>query len=114
MTETITMYRPCGQGEYDLVAKSGFTQWPPRLAEQPIFYPVTNLEYAEEVNNWNVRQFGKGYVTKFDVKASFVEQYPIETVGGKNHTEWWIPAEDLERLNANIVGLIEVVSERHT
>ena len=35
-------------------------------------------------------------------------RYEIHRVGGIDHTEWWIPAEDL---NANIVGLIEVVEE---
>lgn len=109
--DVITMYRPCGQKELDLVAVSGFKAWPPRLPEQPIFYPVTNKQYAIEVNKWNVSQFGKGYVTKFDVKRQFVEQYKVETVGGSHHTEWWIPAEDLDEFNKNIVGLIEVIYE---
>jgi hypothetical protein len=38
-----------------------------------------------------------------------MNRYPVQQVGGSNHTEWWVPAEDLEELNANIVGLIEVV-----
>ncbi|MCG8428127.1 MAG: hypothetical protein MI754_12285 [Chromatiales bacterium] len=109
--ETVTMYRPCGQKELDLVIASGYKKWPPRLPDQPIFYPVTNEQYAIEVNRWNVSQFGKGYVTKFHVKKSFANRYNIETVGGSRHTEWWIPAEDLEELNNNIVGLIEVIYE---
>jgi len=109
--ELITMYRPCGQKELDLVAESGFKRWPPRLPEQPIFYPVTNEAYAIEVNKWNVTQFGKGYVTRFKVRREFIEKYRIEQVGGRHHTEWWVPAEDLEDLNDNIVGEIEVVYE---
>jgi hypothetical protein len=109
--EVVTMYRPCGQTELDLVAVSGFKRWPPRLPGQPIFYPVTNEAYALEVNKWNVSQFGKGYVTRFKVKHTFIEKYPIEQVGGHYHTEWWIPAEDLEALNDNIVGEIEVIYE---
>jgi hypothetical protein len=109
--ELITMYRPCGQKELDLVAESGFKRWPPRLPEQPIFYPVTNEAYAIEVNKWNVSQFGKGYVTRFRVRRGFVEKYRIEQVGGRHHTEWWIPAEDLENFNDNIVGEIEVIYE---
>ena len=109
--ETVTMYRPCGQKELALVIASGYKKWPPRLPDQPIFYPVTNEQYAIEVNRWNVSQFGKGYVTKFHVKKSFADRYNIETVGGSRHTEWWIPAEDLEELNNNIVGLIEVIYE---
>lgn len=34
--------------ELALVAKSGYRRWPPRLPEQPIFYPVTNEAYARE------------------------------------------------------------------
>lgn len=110
----VTMYRPCGQKELDLVAESGFKRWPPRLPEQPIFYPVTNEAYAIEVNRWNVSQFGKGYVTKFKIRCEFVEKYRVEQVGGRHHTEWWIPAEDLEDFNDNIVGGIEVIYEEPT
>ena len=111
MSETVTMYRPCGEAELKLVAESGYQRWPPRLPEQPIFYPVTSEEYANQVNAWNIKQFGKGFVTKFRVRRAFVDRYPVQTVGAASHTEWWIPASDLEELNDNIVGNIEVVSE---
>ena len=107
--ETVTMYRPCNQAELDLVVESGNKRLPPRLPGQPIFYPVTNEQYAKEVNAWNKKDFSKGYVTKFEVNKSFVEKYDIQKVGGNYHTEWWIPAEDLEILNDNRVGLIEAV-----
>jgi len=110
--EVITLYRPTGSKELELVAASGYRRWPPRLPEQPIFYPVTNEVYAKEISiNWNVPANGIGYVTKFYVKKKFMDRYQIYKVGGENHTEWWIPAEDLEELNDNIVGLIEVVGE---
>ncbi|MBL4659536.1 MAG: hypothetical protein JKY19_04210 [Alcanivoracaceae bacterium] len=107
--ETVTMYRPCNQAELDLVIASGYKKWPPRLQGQPIFYPVTNELYAKEINAWNDKDFGGGYVTKFKVNKSFVDKFNIEQVGAKHHTEWWIPAEYLENLNNNLVGLIEVV-----
>lgn len=109
--DTVTMYRPCGEKELMLVAESGFTAWPARLPDQPIFYPVTNEKYAFEVTQWNVRQSGKGFVTKFKVKKAFIDKYPIQTVGGYYHTEWWIPADELEEFNKNIVGKIEVIGE---
>ena len=93
------------------MAESGYTRWPPRLADQPIFYPVTNEKYAREVNAWNVKQFGLGYITKFAVNKEFVDRYNVETVGASYHTEWWIPAEDLDELNANIVGEITIVDK---
>ncbi len=108
--ETVTMYRPCNQAELDLVEASGFLRWPPRLEWQSIFYPVTNEKYATEINAWNKKDFGNGFVTKFEVKKSFVDKYEIKQVGGEYHTEWWIPAEDLNELNDNIVGKIEVIS----
>lgn len=110
--ETITLYRPTGPKELELVRQSGFKRWPPRLPEQPIFYPVTNEIYAKQIaTQWNIKDSGVGYVTRFEVKKSFMDRYPVQQVGGSTHTEWWIPAEELEEFNDNIVGLIEVIGE---
>jgi len=112
-SEQVTVaYRPVGPKELDLVQKTGFRRWPPRLPEQPIFYPVTNEKYAAEIaSSWNVRDNSYGAVTRFQVRKSFMSRYQIQRVGGGHHTEWWVPAEDLEELNDNIVGLIEVIQE---
>jgi len=108
----VVMYRPTGPEEYKLVADSDFKKWPPRLEGQPIFYPVTNELYAREITEqWNIRDSGVGYVFKFLVKKSFVDQYNVEKVGGANHTEWWIPAEKMDDLNEAIVGKIEVIGK---
>ncbi len=32
-------------------------------------------------------------------------------VGGSEHEEYWIPAEELAEFNRNIVGEIEVIAE---
>lgn len=110
--KTITLYRPTGPNELALVDASGFTRWPPRLPEQPIFYPVTNAQYAMEIaQQWNTKESGIGYVTRFDVKKEFMDRYTIQQVGAAHHTEWWVPAEALEDLNDNIVGKIEVIAE---
>jgi hypothetical protein len=97
-----------------LIEKSGFREFPPRLPEQPIFYPVLNEEYAAKIaRDWNAKynQDKRGYVTKFQVNADYLAKYKVEVVGGEIHEEYWIPAEDLEEFNRNIVGPIEVVSE---
>lgn len=110
--ETITLYRPTGPEELELVKRTDFTKWPPRLPEQPIFYPVTNEKYASEIaERWNVKKSDAEFVTKFEVRKSFMERYEIQQVGSSYHTEWWIPAEHLDALNNNIVGKIEVVGE---
>ena len=114
MDATVTLFRPTGPKELALVRESGFTKWPPRLPDQPIFYPVTNEEYAVEIaRDWNVPASGYGCVTRFQVRKEFMDQYKIQQVGAARHTEWWIPAEELDQLNENIVGLIEVIREFH-
>lgn len=110
--KTVVLYRPTGPTELELVRQSGFTRWPPRLPEQPIFYPVTNEAYAKQIAvEWNIGASGVGYVTRFQVRQSFMDRYARQKVGGDIHIEWWIPAEELEELNDNIVGLIEVIGE---
>jgi len=110
--ETVTLWRPTGPEELALVEASGWREWPPRLPDQPIFYPVLNEEYATKIaRDWNVRASGVGFVTRFDVRKDFLDRYDVQQAGGSTILEYWIPAEDLREFNANIVGLIEVVSE---
>ena len=108
--ETVTLFRPTGPEELKLVEDSGFREWPPRLPGQPIFYPVTNERYAVEIaSQWNVKDSGVGYVTRFEVKREFMDKYEVHTVGASYHTEWWVPDAELPELNKNIVGKIEVI-----
>ena len=111
---TTTLWRPTGPAELRLVEASGWRRWPPRLPDQPIFYPVLNEDYATRIaRDWNVKASGSGYVTRFDVLSEFLDGYDIRQVGGQTILEYWIPAEDLEAFNDAIVGLIEVVAEFH-
>jgi len=110
--ETTILYRPVGPKELELIAASGYRQFPPRLPEQPIFYPVLNEDYARQIaREWNVSASGAGYVTRFELKAEFAARYPVQKVGSSIHQELWIPAEDLVEMNRNIVGLIELIAE---
>lgn len=112
--ETVTLWRPAGPEEIALVEASGWREWPPRLPGQPIFYPVLNEEYATKIaRDWNVKHSGSGYVTRFEVRRSFLDRYQVRQAGGRTILEYWIPAGDLAELNANIVGLIEVTAEYH-
>ena len=111
-TETTTLWRPVGPEELALIRESGMREFPPRLPEQPIFYPVTTEAYAIKIaRDWNVKASGSGYVTRFQVRRSYLDQYRIEIAGGREHQEYWIPAEDLPNFNAAIVGEIEVTTE---
>src|SRR5882724_4989909 len=114
-TETIILYRPVGPKELALIAASGYREFPSRLPEQPIFYPVLNEEYARQIaREWNVPASGAGYVTRFGLKKEFADKYPVQKVGSSIHQELWIPAENLKEMNRNIVGLIEVIAEYKT
>lgn len=117
MDETVTLYRPTGPSELALVSESGYRRWPPRLEWQPIFYPVLNEDYAIQIaRDWNAKEAKtdyRGYVTRFAVRATFLEKYEVHRVGGRVHDEYWIPAEDLDEFNENIVGEIEVIHEFH-
>src|SRR5664279_5241565 len=91
---TARLYRPTGPKERDLVAASGYREWPPRLREQPIFYPVMNEWYATRIaREWNVPHAGVGYVFEFDVDAEYLERFAVQQVGGRDVLELWVPAE---------------------
>jgi hypothetical protein len=111
---TVTLYRPVGQREFDLIAGSDFRAFPPRLDWQPIFYPVLNEEYASFIaREWNTQDAFSGYVgyvLRFEVRSSFLASYQVQKVGGATALEYWIPAEDLASFNSNLVGPIELVA----
>ncbi len=105
--DTVTLWRPTGQEEIELVAASAWRAWPPRLPEQPIFYPVLNRWYATKIaREWNAPRGGVGYVTRFDVRKAYLDQFPVQQAGGREVLEYWIPAEELVGFNENITGVI--------
>lgn len=112
MKSTVTLYRPVGPSELKLIRETGFKAFPPRLPEQPIFYPVTHEDYAIQIaRDWNVPASGSGYVTAFRVDAVYAMQFPRRVVGGREHEELWVPAEQLGEFNAHIIGGIKVIHE---
>lgn len=106
-----TLYRPVGLQEMKLILELDLKGFPPRLPEQPIFYPVLNQEYATQIaQEWNTKDpfsGNVGFVTRFDVASPFIDRYEEQIVGSKKHHELWIPAEDLDEMNHNIVGHIQ-------
>lgn len=108
----IRLYRPVGRAEMDLIEKSGFREFPPRLPEQPIFYPVLNEDYATQIaRDWNTREpAGEGFVTQFQVDAGYVSKFDRQVVGSRVHEELWVPAEELLEFNRHIIGVISVIA----
>ncbi len=93
-----------------MIEQGGMRAFPPRLADQPIFYPVTTEDYAIIIaRDWNVPASGEGFVTRFDVRADYLAAYKVQEAGGRAYREYWIQAADLPSFNAAIVGSIEVV-----
>jgi hypothetical protein len=108
---TMTLFRPTGEKELALIRDSGWRAFPPRLPDQPFFYPVLNEEYATQIaRDWNTKNGGTGYVLRFLVDGDFLARYTVQTVGTRVHQEYWIPAEDLEEFNRNLIGSVEIVS----
>lgn len=109
---TLTLWRPVGPDELALIRATGMRAFPPRLPEQPIFYPVLSEEYAARIaRDWNVPASGGGYVTRFRVRRDFIDCYEVHEAGGRAHLEYWSPSEDLDTLNEAIVGEIEITAE---
>ena len=109
----MVLYRPVGEQEYILIVKSGYTEFPLRLPEQPIFYPVLNEQYAAEIAaKWNIKDKNsgyKGFITCFEIDDCFISKYKVQTVGCSYHQEYWIPSEELAEFNRNIIGKISIV-----
>lgn len=107
---SVVLYRPVGEAELALIRASGWKKFPPRLPDQPIFYPVLEEAYAIQIaRDWNTRDGGTGHVLKFQVGADFLARYTVQTVGSRVHQEYWISAEDLPAFNEHLVGTIELI-----
>jgi hypothetical protein len=110
--DTMQLWRPVGPAELQLIEQSGLRAFPPRLPEQPIFYPVLTVEYAQQIaRDWNAkREPYAGFVIQFEVEDDFAKRYDVHTVGNRTHRELWVPAEELEEFNQHIVGPMQVVA----
>lgn len=107
-----TLFRPVGLSELALICDSGMCEFPPRLPHQPIFYPVTNIDYARQIaRDWNTldeKSGFSGFVTVFEVDNDYLSHFEKHIVGSSNHEEYWIPSLELSAFNKAIKGLIRV------
>lgn len=104
------LFRPVGLEELRLVYEAGMRAFPPRLPDQPIFYPVTNEEYATQIaREWNTTSGTRaGFVTRFSVADAYAAKFERRVVGAREHEELWVPAEELADFNARLEGRVEV------
>jgi hypothetical protein len=76
--ETIILWRPVGPAGLELIKQMEMRAFPPRLPDQPIFYPVLSEEYAVRIaRDWSVPASGRGFVTWFRVRKEFLDSYPV-------------------------------------
>ncbi|MEZ4358810.1 MAG: hypothetical protein R3B48_01420 [Kofleriaceae bacterium] len=112
MMPSVTLWRPVGAYELRLIVRASFRAFPPRLPEQPIFYPVCNEAYAIDIARaWNLDDASSGFagfVTRFDVALEVVARYQRQIVGGGRHEELWIPAAELAAFCEAFVAPIAV------
>lgn len=108
-----TLFRPVGLYEMKLIIDEDLCRFPPRLPEQPIFYPVLNKPYADQIAlEWNTKdKFSgyAGYVTQFEVDEEYISQFEEQIVGTSKHKELWIPSEELHNFNRHIHGGIRIL-----
>ena len=106
------LFRPVGLEELRLIYEADRRAFPPRLPDQPIFYPVLNEPYAAQIaREWNTLSGTRaGFVTRFEVADRYVAKFERRVVGGREHEELWVPAEELAEFNAQIVAPIVVTA----
>jgi hypothetical protein len=113
METHLVLYRPVGLKEIELILAAECKVFPPRLPEQPYFYPVLTENYAHQIaRDWNTKDPKSGFsgfVTQFAVDQNYIAQFDIQTVGNATHRELWIPAEQLKEFNEHIQGHIEII-----
>jgi hypothetical protein len=72
-------------------------------------------DYAIQIaRDWNTKDPNSahvGYVVRFEVRKECIERFEPQTVGGQEHVEYWLPAEELDAFNDAIVGTIELIHE---
>ncbi|HET9341315.1 MAG TPA: hypothetical protein VFO25_00120 [Candidatus Eremiobacteraceae bacterium] len=107
----IVLYRPVGEAELRLIERAEWRRFRARLSEQPIFYPVLTEEYARQIaRDWSARDGKKGFVASFSIDTDYIRRFVPQQVGARIHTEYWIPATELDVFISHIVGLIEVIA----
>lgn len=111
-TKTTTLYRSVNKAELDLIVESDWTEFPSRMKYQPYFYPVLSLSYAKKLNDWNIRDYGEGFIVEFDLDNRFMSLHEVHNVGDKDDNELWIKSDLLPHLNISIIGKIRFTKSK--
>jgi hypothetical protein len=112
----VTLFRPVGQGELDLIEATQWQAFPPRLDHQPIFYRVLTEEYATKIaRDWNTKDTTSGSSGTYRDLPSLT---PRSTAGHRSKARPVMrfgnggsAPKNSRIFNAMIIGAIEVVAE---
>jgi hypothetical protein len=85
---TVTLWRPTGPEELALVEASGWTAWPLVYPSSPSSTPFSTRIKRQRSRATDVKASGVGYVTRFQVKKSFMDRYEAHQAGGRTILEY--------------------------
>ncbi len=103
-----TLYRAVNAEELAALQSLRWKGFPP--CAEAAFYPALNARFA--LDFIHSQEGGKKpalYLTRFQIHAGYVRSFEVQTLSGEVHDELWVPAEEWENFNRNIVGRIAVV-----
>ena len=110
----VALYYSMDQREYERLQHTQRAAVPARPPEDPILYLTLTEQHASEIAaRWDAARNGSavGYVSRLKVAKRFLDRYEVHSVGGSKYREYWIPAEDIDKLNRSLLGAIEVIGE---
>lgn len=108
---TMTLFRAVGNEELKLIETADWRKFPPRLADQPVFYPTTdNAVAARNARDWSLPN-DQSAVVRFEAEGGPWTNMFLNKPGDHRHDEKsWMLAEILNpRLRSRLL-----VTERFT
>ena len=107
------LYRPLSAEEYRAVEEKGFTGFPPRSEEQPLFTALLSEEGATQIaRHMRIAKTAENliYVVSFLVDDAYIRQFPIQHANERNRRALWIPADEVDILNQHLIGKIRLIA----
>ena len=107
------LYRPLSAEEYRAVEEKGFTGFPPRSEEQPLFTALLSEEGATQIaRHMRISKTAENliYVVSFLVDDAYIRQFPVQHANERNRRALWIPADEVDILNQHLIGKIRLIA----
>lgn len=106
------LYRPLTAEEFRQIEAGGFSMFPARTAEQPLFTALLSHEGAAAIARRmrvNKQAEHKAYVVSFLVEDAYIRQFPVQNSDQPESRALWIPSEEIDILNQHLVGKIRLL-----